>query len=102
MSTAITNNFQQYSLTEDEELKGAILTELNVQVIQNKLALAMLERASLSYDPSQPISVFVQQEAALMGEISAYTNILDNHKEVIAGLTAGDINTDNYLDDSQS
>jgi hypothetical protein len=69
-----------------EERQASIFTEGNLQYIKNKLSLAMQERARLEYDPEKPITVFVQSEAALMGEIRAYELLIDNHETIMSQL----------------
>jgi hypothetical protein len=79
MSKLQPSQFAQY-VFDDKELHSATLfTELNLQYIQTQLSMAMLERAALSYDPLKPITEFVQQEAALMGQMQAYRFLLDSH-----------------------
>lgn len=90
MATPKPTEFQEFSFTPEEEKQAQILPELNMQWIKNKLALTMTERAQLEYDPNQPITVFVQQEAALMGEINAYRFLLDGHATIIESLSSLD------------
>lgn len=89
MAKPLPNEFQTYEFESDkEERQASVLTEGNIQAIQNKRALAMIERSRLTYDPEKPITVFVQREAALMGEIAAYDNIIDSHNAVIEHLNS--------------
>lgn len=83
MATLIPNDFQQYELTEEEILTGSILNESTYQLVSNRLATAMIERANLEYVTSTPITTFVQQEAALMGEIRAWRTLLDAHNAAL-------------------
>ncbi len=89
MATSIPSEFQRYEFTEDEERQAALLPELTLQSIRNKLALAMTDRATLSFDPTLPNAaiVFTQREAALMGEINAYRVIIAAHEEAVVFLT---------------
>lgn len=84
MATPKFTEFQEFEWeSEQEESQAAILTESNIHFIRNQLAKAMTERAQLEYDPLKPVTTFVQQEAALMGQINAYRFLLDSHQQVV-------------------
>ena len=88
MAKPIPNEFQQYAWeSESEERLANFFPEAQLYLIKNKLALALLERSTLTYDVTNPHS-FIQQEAALMGEISAYRQIVDNHNELVFALNS--------------
>jgi hypothetical protein len=79
MAKQIANQFTQYEFeSEAEERDSCILNPGSVMNIQNKLALAALERANLEHDPLQPY-LGIQREAALKGEMNAYQFLLDQH-----------------------
>jgi len=81
MARLIPNDFQEYAFDTEAELRSAmLLTESNIQFIKTQLASVMTERANLEYDVMTPITSFVQQEAALKGQINAYQFLLDSHK----------------------
>lgn len=88
MATLLPNEFQQYEFTPAELKSACIFSESNVQYIKTQLALAMLERANLTYNTEQPLTTFVQQEASLMGQIFAFRFLLDSHTSVISGLNS--------------
>lgn len=91
MAKLLPNQFTTYEFeTEVEQLTSAILTEPNVQAIQNQLARAAMERANLDYDVNNPHAI-IQQEAALKGEMNAYTFLLDAHKAALEVLSANPI-----------
>jgi hypothetical protein len=79
-------NFIPHILTEQELKQGQILNESQIRFIENQLTQAMSERANLTYDATTPITTFVQAEAALMGQIDAFSFLLSAHAEVISSL----------------
>lgn len=79
-------NFIQHPLTEAEIKQACILSPSQLKWLENQLTQAMNERANLSYDHNLPITAFVQQEASLMGQITAFQFMLDSHQQVIADL----------------
>lgn len=83
-------NFVQHVLSEQEIKQGCILNPSQIRWLENQLTQVMNERANLAYDPNQPITVFAQREAELMGQITAFSFILTAHQEVIASLQAED------------
>lgn len=94
MAKPIHSEFTQYKWESDaEEKQAAILSEANIFNIRNQLAMAMHERANLDYDPALPITVFVQQEAALKGQINAYKFLLDLHDSTIRDLSSSEDST---------
>lgn len=85
-------NFIQHTLTEQEIKQACILNPSQIRWLENQLTGVMNERANLEYDPNQPITAFVQQEAGLMGQMTAYNFLLTAHQEVIAQLQADSSN----------
>lgn len=86
MAKLLANQFTQYEFESDaEERDSCILNPGSVINIQNKLALAALERANLEHDPLQPY-LGIQREAALKGEMNAYQFLLDQHFAVLSAL----------------
>lgn len=72
-----------YEFESDAELKSAqILTESNIQFIKTQIGLATQERINIVPDPNNYPS-FIQQDAALKGEIKAYQYLLDCHYNTI-------------------
>ncbi len=70
------NSFQDWILTPQELNLGSILTTLQKQCIQNQITKLAHERINLSFDPNNS-SLFVQQDAALKGQVIALTYLLD-------------------------
>lgn len=83
MAKLIPNEFQQYEFSEEELKLGSVLSPTTLQLIQTRLALAMLGKVSLKYDIDKPTTDFVQQEAYIAGEIAAYRNLIDAHNAVV-------------------
>lgn len=69
------NSFSSYHLTDEDTLEGSILSTLQKQVIQNKLAIKAEQRLAMQMDANNPLAS-LQEEAALAGEILAYRNII--------------------------
>ena len=77
MATLDTSNtFQSWILTDKETIQGCLLTNANIQVIQNQIATYAQERLNLELDMSNPHR-FIQQEADLKGKIAALRYLLD-------------------------
>lgn len=77
MALLIPNAFSSYDLTETEVLQGAILTNLQKQVLQNLLAVNAEEKLHLEFDPLNP-SGFIQQESYKKGQIDAISYIISS------------------------
>ena len=86
----ISINFIPHQLTEQEIKQASILNPSQIRWLENQLTQAMNERANLEYDPTLPITAFVQQESSLMGQIRAFTFLLDAHQTVISNLQLED------------
>lgn len=69
-SPNLTSSFISYNLTEDEALFGSILSMGQKQCIQNQISNLAEQRITLEYTPDAPMK-FVQQDAALQGQIVA-------------------------------
>lgn len=80
MSTQVPNKFTSYQLTAEEEKAGFILTQNNIQVFQNELALTAEAKITLTFDPANP-SVFLQQEAYLRGKLEFIEWLFAMHKQ---------------------
>lgn len=73
--------FISYNLSEQEILQGQILGDLNKQVLQNLLFMAVMEKINIPRTPET-----LQLEAELAGRIGILQAILDNHRAAIAQL----------------
>lgn len=78
MSKPKINEFTQFEMDPDQEFAGQLLTQQNIEVIQNLRATASLEKLALKIDPNN-FNVYLQQEASLSGQIDILTHILDAH-----------------------
>ena len=77
MPYLIPNSFASYSMTEEEQLQGAVLTTLQVQHIQNQLALCAEEKLTLDFDTSDP-NKYIQQEAYKRGQLEMLKYLLES------------------------
>lgn len=71
------NSFSSYHLTEDDAQEGSILTTLQKQVIHNLLVARAEQKLSLELDANN-LNAYLQQEASLAGEITAYQTLIAN------------------------
>lgn len=71
------NSFSSYFLNEDDALEGSILSTLQKKVIHNLLVARAEEKLALELDPNN-VSAYLQHEASLAGEISAYRSLIEN------------------------
>jgi len=76
MAHLLANEFTTFSLNEDEETQGSVLTIDQQQVIHNDLAISAAEKLALEPD-TQDYSKYLQQEAYLRGQIDAYRFLLE-------------------------
>lgn len=79
MSTIKINEFTQYEIDPDQEFAGQLLTQQNLEVIQNLRASISLEKLVLKVDTAN-FNIYLQQEASLSGQIEILTYILDSHQ----------------------
>ena len=89
MAILIPNAFSSYDLTEVEVLQGAILTNLQKQVLQNLLSVCAEEKLHLEFDVLNPL-VFARDEAYKRGQIDLLSYILSNSE--ISEVTLNDPN----------
>lgn len=85
--------FIKNPLTEQEIKQACILNPHQIKWLENLLTETAQERANLRYDPSKPIEVFAQLEAQLMGQITAYSFLLNSHIDLITELQSEDRNS---------
>jgi hypothetical protein len=74
------NTFSSYTLSPEESMQGALLTSLNICVIQNLISQIAEEKVMLTYDPANPL-VYAQREAELHGQILILQQLINNHNE---------------------
>ncbi len=79
----IPNMFTSWELSVEEEIQGSILTTLQTQVLQNIQAMKAEEKNLLAYNPADSEN-FLQNEAALAGQIRLIQEVLDNSEAVQA------------------
>lgn len=94
MATLIPNSFSSYDLTDKEALQGAVLTNLQKQVLQNMQAACAEEKLRLDFDIEKHLS-FVQQEAYKRGQLDLLSYIISSSE--IAEATLNDPNFDPNL-----
>ena len=75
MAQLATNLFSSYTLTEEEQIQGCILSSLQKQVIQNRLAVAAEGKVYIEYEPTNPLQAALL-EAHARGQIDALNAIL--------------------------
>lgn len=80
MAAQLPGLFTKYSLSEEEELSGNVLTFLQKLQIQNQLSSAAEAKVALVFDPANP-QEFGIQVAYLAGKIDALSLILANSDE---------------------
>lgn len=80
MGAPAPNTFTSYKLTEKEQRDGALLSSLNVAVLQNLRSSIAEEKLNLVFTPNDVLS-FTQQEAHLKGQLDILNYILASHEE---------------------
>ena len=86
MAYPIPTTFTKYELTEEETKAGQTLTTQNKQVLQNLLSDTAEMKLNLIFDPTRP-SDFIQNEAALAGQIKILRLILESSESVSPSLS---------------
>jgi hypothetical protein len=76
MAHLIPTAFSKWELTDEEAKQGSILSIAQTQVIQNNLAMAAEEKLMLEIIPDN-VSLYLQREAGLAGQIAALQFLLD-------------------------
>lgn len=85
MPTPSLSEFTHWKFDSPQEEKQAhILPSANLAFIKNQLADALLERARLDLTDLNPN--WRAQEASLMGQIQAFTFLINTHEDEINGL----------------
>ncbi len=74
------NTFTTYTLTEDESRQGAVLSSLNISVMQNLRCSIAEEKLSLQFTPNDVLA-FTQQEAYLKGQLDMLSHLLDLNED---------------------
>ena len=87
MSQLTESTFAKYEQSEQEQLAGTALTYDQKHFIQNQLCMIAEERIALQPDPVN-YPAFIQQEAFLKGQMSAYKYLLDCSTESEKALLA--------------
>lgn len=77
MAQPLPNQFQQFDLTEEEDIQGKLLSVHQKYVLQNMLADAAKEKLSL-VDTRKDFDQFWQRQAELTGQIGILQLILSN------------------------
>ena len=80
MTTPANNTFTSYQLSEEDSRNGAMLTSLNVAVIQNLRSSIAEEKLRLPFTPNDVLT-YSQQEAHLRGQIDILTHLLDLNED---------------------
>lgn len=70
MANLIENMYSSYQLTPEEAMRGASLTLLQRQVLQNDISMVANEMLDLQFDPAKPDS-FIQEQAYKKGQLQA-------------------------------
>ena len=88
MASLIPNSFSSYDLTEEEEIQGNLLTQVQKQVIQNNIVNLAEEKINLVLDPTLSTE-YVQREAGLAGQIAALRyrlELSESTEEMLKGI----------------
>jgi hypothetical protein len=76
MAEIIPNSFTSYILTDAEMVQGSILNSLQMQVLQNRLAIIAEAKLHLRLDPDN-VTVFAQELAYKQGQLDLLTELLE-------------------------
>lgn len=68
--------YTRYQLSEEEVKQATSFTLLQMQFLQNELAITAEEKITTTYDPLNPVA-FAQREAELAGKIGILQYLLE-------------------------
>lgn len=86
MANLIPTALTKYELTEQEELQGSILTELQRCKLQNLKADIAQNRLNLEFDVTNTLK-FAQDEALLKGQLQIIDLLMYAHEEALIVLS---------------
>ena len=69
MGQLIANSFSRYTLTDEEEINGTLLSIEQIYVLQNQIADISEQILALEFNPQEP-QQFMQNEAFLRGQLT--------------------------------
>ena len=75
MAHPSSNTFSSYTISEEESRQGAMLTSLNIALIQNLRCSIAEEKLALQFTPNDVLS-YTQQEAYLKGQLDMLSHLL--------------------------
>lgn len=76
MSNIQINTFTQFTLNEHEQLSGTLMSNEQKMFVQTQIAQIAEQRLNLIPDPNN-YAAFIQEEAFLKGQMTAYKYLLD-------------------------
>lgn len=86
MATLLPSVFSRWKFQNDEEeLRACVLSESNVQFMQNEMCIQAQLHMNIKFDPNNPME-FVQQEAELKGKIQILQWLLDASEAAVTAL----------------
>jgi len=85
MGTIVPTTFTRYSMTEEEQMQNSVLSELQLQLIQNERANIAEQILGLKLDPVSP-GDFMQQESFLKGQLMILGYIIDRSVAAVTAL----------------
>lgn len=85
----IETNLNEYELTDDELLRGSILSQEQIAIYRNEISRLTRMYMSIKHDMSNPLPTIAEQ-IALSGQISIYEALISTHMTVVS-----DVNSSN-------
>ena len=76
------SNLTEYSLTEDEILKGAILNVEQIATYRNEIVRLTRMCTSIRHNASDPMPVILEQ-VALQAQIAVYETLINTHFTIV-------------------
>ncbi len=67
--------FTTWELSDEDEIQGSILSDLNIMVLQNMIATFAESKLAIKYNPMEPL-IYAQEEAEITGQIGILQHLL--------------------------
>lgn len=99
MSTLLPNSFSSYDLTLNEQLIGSVLTNTQIEVIQNEIALLAEEKLQLKLNPDNP-QQFIQRESYMRGQIDQLQFTLAKSTSAVEQLNSPEYTTEEVVEET--
>ena len=76
------SNLIEYELTDEEILRGSVLTSLQIAIYRNEIARLTKMYITIKYDVLNPL-VTMREQIAFQSQIAIYESLIDAHTSAV-------------------